>query len=255
MTYLKVFTDFRELMAPLNAEEKGRLFEAMLSYAMDGAESALEGNERFLWPVARRTIDQEAAAYESKVEASRTAGKRSGEARRKLNRNERTGTEGNENERTGTDVNETNQEQEQDQYQDQEQKKEQYQDQEYVYERPAGTPAPPAETHTPTREDIESYCRERKNGIDPDYFYNYYAATGWKVGRNPVRDWQALIRAWEQRDARQADGPVSAAGAIRQVVGRAQAARRDRQRNTLLNYREQPAEDQVELIHLDLNEL
>ena len=54
MTYLKVFTDFRELMEPLNAEEKGRLFEAMLSYAMDGAEIALEGNERFLWPVARR---------------------------------------------------------------------------------------------------------------------------------------------------------------------------------------------------------
>ena len=33
MTYLKVFTDFRELMAPLNAEEKGRLFEAI---AKDG---------------------------------------------------------------------------------------------------------------------------------------------------------------------------------------------------------------------------
>ena len=113
MTYLKVFTDFRELMEPLSAEEKGRLFEAMLAYAMDGALVTLEGNERFLWPVARRTIDQEAAAYESKVEASRTAGKRSGEARRKLNQNERTGTDGNENERTGTDVNETNQEQEQ----------------------------------------------------------------------------------------------------------------------------------------------
>ena len=129
MTYLKVFTDFRELMEPLNAEEKGRLFEAMLAYAMDGAEVALEGNERFLWPVARRTIDQEAAAYESKVEASRTAGKRSGEARKKLNQTERTGTEGNEseragtegneNERAGTGVNETNQEQEQEQDQEQ----------------------------------------------------------------------------------------------------------------------------------------
>ena len=73
MTYLKVFTDFRELMEPLDHAEKGRLFEAMLSYAMDGTEVALEGNERFVWPVARRTIDQEAAAYESKVEASRAA--------------------------------------------------------------------------------------------------------------------------------------------------------------------------------------
>ena len=120
MTYLKVFTDFRELMEPLNAEEKGRLFEAMLSYAMDGAEIALEGNERFLWPVARRTIDQEAAAYESKVQASRAAGKRSGEARRKIKPAEGTATEANQGERTGTDVNETDQEQEQ--YQEQDQK-------------------------------------------------------------------------------------------------------------------------------------
>ena len=109
MTYLKVFTDFRELMEPLNAEEKGRLFEAMLSYAMDGTEAALEGNERFVWPVARRTIDREAAAYESKVEASRAAGKRSGEARRKQrpgNERERERTAGNERQRneprTGT---------------------------------------------------------------------------------------------------------------------------------------------------------
>lgn len=52
---------------------------------------------------------------------------------------------------------------------------------------------PRRRAHTPTREEIESYCRERKNGIDPDYFYDYYAATGWQVGQHP-------IRAWENRD-------------------------------------------------------
>ena len=106
MTYLKVFTDFRELMEPLDHAEKGRLFEAMLSYAMDGTEVALEGNERFVWPVARRTIDREAAAYESKVEASRAAGKRSGDARRKQKPAEGPATKGNERQRneprTGT---------------------------------------------------------------------------------------------------------------------------------------------------------
>lgn len=252
MTYLKVFTDFRELMEPLNAEEKGRLFEAMLSYAMDGAEIALEGNERFLWPVARRTIDQEAAAYESKVQASRAAGKRSGEARRKIKPAEGTATEANQVERTGTDVNETDQEQEQEQYQDQEKEKEQDQEhaQEYVYDQSAA-----ADTHIPKREEIETYCRERKNGIDPDYFYNYYAATGWQVGRHPVRDWKALIRAWEKRDEQRSDGPVAASGIVRQVVSMAQAARRDRQRNTLLNYRAEPPAGEVQVIDLDPDEL
>ena len=84
MTYLKVFTDFRELMEPLDHEEKGRLFEAMLAYAMDGVETALEGNERFIWPVARRTIDQEAAAYESKVEANRERARKLAGARERM---------------------------------------------------------------------------------------------------------------------------------------------------------------------------
>ena len=248
MTYLKVFTDFRELMEPLNAEEKGRLFEAMLSYAMDGTEVALEGNERFVWPVARRTIDQEAAAYESKVEASRAAGKRSGEARRKQKPAEGPATKGNENERQGTNVNETNQEQEQEQ--DQEQKKDQDQEQEYVYEQAA-----PAGTHIPEREEIESYCRERGNGIDPDYFYDYYAATGWQVGQHPIRDWQALIRAWEKRDAQKSAGPGPIADTVQSVLDMAQRKRRDRQRNTLLNYDEKPSHARIEEISLDLNEL
>ena len=201
-----------------------------------------------MWPVARQQIDREAAAYENKVEASRAAGKRSGEARRKLNQTERTATAGNENERTGTDVNETNQEQEQEQ--EQEQKEDQYQEQEYVYEQPA-----PADTHIPEREEIESYCRERKNGIDADYFYDYYAATGWQVGQHPIRDWQALVRAWEKRDAQKSAGPGPIADTVQSVLDMAQAKRRARQRNTLLNYRETPEEGEVELIHLDLNEL
>ena len=231
MTYLKVFTDFRELMEPLDHAEKGRLFEAMLSYAMDGTEVALEGNERFVWPVARRTIDQEA-----------------GEARRKQKPAEGPATEGNENERQGTNVNETNQEQEQEQ--DQEQKKDQDQEQEYVYEQAA-----PAGTHIPEREEIESYCRERGNGIDPDYFYDYYAATGWQVGQHPIRDWQALIRAWEKRDAQKSAGPGPIADTVQSVLDMAQRKRRDRQRNTLLNYDEKPSHARIEEISLDLNEL
>ena len=254
MMYLKVFTDFRELMAPLNAEEKGRLFEAMLSYALDGTEVALEGNERFVWPVARRTIDQEAAAYESKVEANRENGRRGAEARwSKRSDGDRHEPDGEAIAKDGEGMaKDSENAQEQDQYQDQEQKEEQdhEQDQEYVYDQPAQ-----AGTHTPTREEIESYCRERKNGIDPDYFYDYYAATGWQVGQNPVRDWQALIRAWEKRDKQRATGPGPLADTVQGILDMAQAKRRDRQRNTLLNYKEKPSHASLEEIAFDIDEL
>ena len=246
MTYLKVFSDFRELMEPLSTEEKGRLFEAMLAYAMDGKQMALEGNERFIWPVARRTIDQEAAAYESKVEANRERGRKGAEVRWGK------GTDGASIPKDGASIPEDS---ENSQEQEQEQKQEQYQEQaqEYVCvqeEEPAA-----GHTHIPAREDIAAYCRERKNGIDPDYFYSYYEANGWRVGQNPMRDWKAAVRAWERRDAQRGSGPGPIADTVQKVVEGARAARSARQRNTLLNYREEASHPSLESIAFSLDEL
>lgn len=58
MKYLKVWTDFVDVLAPLSDDEIGRLFVAMLNYAKTGEEpSDFPGNEAFLWAVAKRDID------------------------------------------------------------------------------------------------------------------------------------------------------------------------------------------------------
>ena len=80
MTYLKVWTSFRESIAPLNDAEKGRLFDAMLLYAETGEEpSEFRGNERFLWAVAKQDIDRTA----QKCEALRANGSKGGIAKSK----------------------------------------------------------------------------------------------------------------------------------------------------------------------------
>lgn len=50
----------------------------------------------------------------------------------------------------------------------------------------------------PILEEIKTYCSERKNSVDADKFINYYDSNGWKVGRNPMKSWQAAIRTWEK---------------------------------------------------------
>ena len=52
----------------------------------------------------------------------------------------------------------------------------------------------------PTLEEIKAYCQERKNTINPEQFLAYYEANGWKVGKNPMKDWRAAIRSWETRE-------------------------------------------------------
>lgn len=52
----------------------------------------------------------------------------------------------------------------------------------------------------PTVKEIKEYCDERKNGIDPQSFYDYYQSKGWVVGRSPMKDWKASVRTWERRN-------------------------------------------------------
>lgn len=51
----------------------------------------------------------------------------------------------------------------------------------------------------PTLEDIKQYCSERANGINPQQFFDFYESKGWKVGNQPMKDWKACVRTWEQR--------------------------------------------------------
>ena len=50
----------------------------------------------------------------------------------------------------------------------------------------------------PTPEEVNAYCRERNNGIDGSEFCDFYTSKGWKVGKNPMKDWKAAVRTWER---------------------------------------------------------
>lgn len=53
----------------------------------------------------------------------------------------------------------------------------------------------------PSLEEIEEYCKERNNNVDPEKFKNYYDALGWTLGRNKaIKDWKACVRTWERND-------------------------------------------------------
>lgn len=49
----------------------------------------------------------------------------------------------------------------------------------------------------PTFADVRAYCTERKNNVSPNAWLNHYESNGWRVGKNPMKDWKAAIRTWE----------------------------------------------------------
>ena len=156
----------------------------MLEYAETGTEPRFSGNERFLWPTAKTHIDREAAFCE-KQRTNATKAKPSQ-------------TKPNEAKRSQTSQKDK--------------------DKEYKETIPIGIAKKAATAfHAPTVEEVKAYCLERKNKVDAVRFVDYYTANGWKVGKNPMKDWRAAVRTWE-REAR----PVEKA----------------KRNNTLLNYRE-----------------
>lgn len=52
----------------------------------------------------------------------------------------------------------------------------------------------------PTLEEVKEYCKERQNNINAENFIDFYASKGWKIGKNPMKDWKACVRTWEQRE-------------------------------------------------------
>lgn len=58
----------------------------------------------------------------------------------------------------------------------------------------------------PTLDEVVQYCQERNNGVDANRWFDYYSANGWRVGRNPMKDWRATVRTWERKREEYNDG-------------------------------------------------
>lgn len=64
----------------------------------------------------------------------------------------------------------------------------------------AGKPPTRKRFVPPTVQDVAEYCRGRGYTVDAERFVDYYEAVGWKVGRNPMKSWQATVRTWASKE-------------------------------------------------------
>ena len=75
-------------------------------------------------------------------------------------------------------------------------------------EKKTAADKPPKKKFTPPSiEDVLDYARENGLRVDGERFVNYYTSIGWKVGKNPMKDWRAAVRAWERKDSEAPEKP------------------------------------------------
>lgn len=188
--YFCAYHSYLGAMEQLTDEERGRLFTALLAYSQTGEPQQLSGNERFVFPVMREQIDREYKKYAAKCERNRenVMKRYSNEYERNQSYSNATNTKTKKKTKTRTKTKEK----------------------ENIEGVPGGTPADkPPKTRAfvpPSVEEVRAYCLERGNGIDSQYFVDYYDSNGWMVGKTKMKDWKATVRRWEANERKNGSG-------------------------------------------------
>jgi hypothetical protein len=52
----------------------------------------------------------------------------------------------------------------------------------------------------PTLDEVTQFITTQGYAVDPQRFFDYYSANGWRVGKNPMKDWKAAVRMWNQKN-------------------------------------------------------
>ena len=167
--FLPLFLDFNETTQDLSDEQCGRLVRALVDYA-NGKEPDLNGMELLAFRFLKGGIDRNERLSVIRAEAGFKGGKQT-----QANASNRKQNEANESKAEQNAINNDN---DINNYNDKKTRR--------------FTP--------PSLQEVTDYCRERRNGISPQSFINFYASKGWKVGNQPMKDWKACVRTWEQRD-------------------------------------------------------
>ncbi len=183
ISYVCLYMDYLQTLAPLTDAERGRIVMAMLTYADTGITPQFAGNERFVWPFLQTQIDRDIAKHNEKCSKNKENGLKGG-------RPSKNQTVLGETERF---LEKPKKAKEKEKEKEKEKKKE---------KDILGADKPPTRPRftPPTVEEVKAYCTEKGYGVDPQRFVDYYTSNGWMVGKNHMKDWKAAVRTWHGKE-------------------------------------------------------
>lgn len=188
-----LYHDVRTPLELLTDEQRGKLFIAILDYSEFGALPEFDGALMMAFAFIRMSLDRDAATWEEKRAKRAEAGRSGGLAKAANASNSSNASNAKPNVANlavpvsvsvpaPVNVNTPNTS---------------------VGRGTADKPPRAARFTPPTVDEVKHYCAERKNGVDPERFVDFYASKGWLVGKSKMKDWRAAVRSWERSDTQQ----------------------------------------------------
>lgn len=192
MTGFICHDDYYNRLQRLTDEEVGHLFRNLMLYHAGKIEDMTDfvGVEGIAFDFIKDDIDRMEEKAKKTEETNRLNGMKGGRPKKQTEPEE---TEENRQKPTETEQNPTKA------YKDKDKDKENIKEKENERE-------PQKRFTPPTVDEVAAYCKERGNGIDPQYFVDYHIARNWVLSNGKkMADWRATVRTWEGKSFRKPD--------------------------------------------------
>lgn len=176
-----LYRSLKEATKMLDLETRAKVYDAVMDYAFDGTEPNETGVVQAMFLMMKPIIDANNQRYENGCKGGRPKNQTKTEIKPSKNQIE-TKVEPNKDKDKDVDK-----------------------EKESVKKKVANA----SHFQKPTLEEVKAYCIERNNGVDAERFMDYYTANGWKVGRNPMKDWKATVRNWEKGEQSKSETVVA----------------------------------------------
>lgn len=167
--------------------DRAKAYDAIIDYALSGVEPNMEtlpDSVAMAFELIRPTLD----SSKRRADSGRAGGTaKQSESKREANRKQTDSKEEANGKQTAREKEGENEKEKENEC--------------YIPPTPQGEDKPRKRFTPPSVEEVAAYCRERKNGVDPQRFVDFYASKGWKVGNQPMKDWMAAVRTWERTDS------------------------------------------------------
>lgn len=162
------YRSFYEAIKSLENEKKVEIYDAIFSYSFDQKEPNLSGVSASIFTLIRPQLDANRKRFENGCKEKKKSKKQAKDKQTKS----KVEANNNVNHNHNHNLNE-------------ESKSKSKSESKFI---------------KPALQEIQAYCQERKNNVNAEKFFDYYQANGWKVGKNPMKDWKAAVRTWEKNE-------------------------------------------------------
>lgn len=202
-----------EAMADLEPIDRCAAYDAIIAYVESGIlPEGLTGSVKIAFKFMQRDVDRAKEQYENKCKKNRESARKRWDKADSENANEEEKEEEKEGMQTDADA-----EKEMPNMQTDADGCERMQtdangendmpyidndnDNDFKEKLPKGSKKKNAQRFSaPSVTDVIEFAESKGYELDAEAFVDYYTSVGWKVGRNPMRDWRAAVGTWCRRE-------------------------------------------------------